>query len=291
MKFPFKKTLILTAASLMLAGCATESSPSPTARVDTVALQTILDNQPDDTKARFQFRNPNQTLEFFGIAPGMTVAEALPGSGWYSKILIPYLGSEGELIGVDYAMEMWSEFSFATPEFIESKASWPEEWTAEASEWVEGGAPVSATTFSGEGSPSGEVDAILFIRALHNFNRFEAEGKYMTKAVALAHDMLKPNGIVGVVQHRAPESASDEWANGSKGYLKQSRVIALFEAAGFEFVASSEINANPKDTPGEDDIVWRLPPSLSGARDNEVLKAERMAIGESDRMTLKFRKL
>ncbi len=287
---PLKTILTLSVASLLFVGCSDSGSSSPAAQFDSTALETVLTSQEDEAKARYKYRNPHDTLEFFGITPGMSVAEALPGGGWYSKILIPYLGKDGHLLGVDYAMEMWSEFSFATPEFIETKANWPEEWTANAREWVEGGAPVSAITFSGDGAPKAELDAILFIRALHNFNRFENEGGYMTDAVSLAHDMLKSGGIVGVVQHRAPESASDDWANGSKGYLKQSHVIRIFETAGFELVNSSEINANPKDVPGKDDIVWRLPPSLSGAKDDEALKAEREAIGESDRMTLKFRK-
>ena len=84
--------------------------------------------------------------------------------------------------------------------------------------------------------------------------------------------MLKDDGLVGVVQHRAPESASDEWADGNRGYLKQSAVIAMFEEAGFQLVASSEINANPKDKPGADDIVWRLPPSLRGSKDDPELR-------------------
>jgi len=284
-----KKGLVLSAASLILMACSSGSTSAP-AVVDKTALASAIESQPEKVQARYQYRHPSETLEFFGIAPGMKVAEALPGGGWYSKILIPYLGPEGELVGVDYAMDMWSEFSFATPEFIESKANWAEDWSAKANDWVDGGAPVSGLTFSGEGAPKGEMDAVLFIRALHNFNRFEADGGYMTSAVALSYDMLKPGGIVGVVQHRAPESASDDWADGSKGYLKQSTVIAKFEAAGFELVDTSEINANAKDVPGEGDIVWRLPPSLNGVGDDEALRAERLAIGESDRMTLKFRK-
>ena len=112
----------------------------------------------------------------------------------------------------------------------------------------------------------------------------------MTKALSKTHDLLKPGGIVGVVQHRAPETADDEWANGSAGYMKQSNVIAAFDAAGFDLVKKSGVNANPKDKPTSEDVVWRLPPSLSGVGDNETLKAERMAIGESSRMTLLFKK-
>lgn len=292
-----RKYLALTAAALVLAACSNggssdTASPVEVQAVDKAALATILAAQPEATQARYQYRNPAETLEFFGIAPGMKVAEALPGGGWYSKILIPYLGPEGQLIGVDYTADLWGEFNFATPEFIASKANWPAEWTEQAQGWVPtGGAKISAMTFDGVGAPEGELDAVLFIRALHNFNRFEASGGYMTQAAALAHKMLKPGGIVGVVQHRAPESATDAWADGSKGYVKQSAIIAKFEAAGFELIEASEINANPKDQPSGDDSVWRLPPSLNGVGDDEALRAERRAIGESDRMTLKFRKI
>jgi predicted methyltransferase len=108
--------------------------------------------------------------------------------------------------------------------------------------------------------------------------------------MAAIRGMLKADGLVGVVQHRAPESATDEWADGNNGYLKQSAVIDLFEKAGFELVASSEINANPRDKPGPEDDVWRLPPSLRTSKDNPELRDAMLAIGESDRMTLLFRK-
>ena len=130
------------------------------------------------------------------------------------------------------------------------------------------------------------------MRAMHNVSRFEDAGGYMTQAVSDAYRMLKPGGVVGVVQHRAPEGEPDEWAMGSNGYVKESRVIDAFEAGGFELLKTSEINANPKDVPRaeNDDAVWRLPPTLGTSRDNPDLKAEMEAIGESDRMTLVFRK-
>ena len=112
----------------------------------------------------------------------------------------------------------------------------------------------------------------------------------MTKALGDMMTLLKPGGHVGVVQHRAPEDSPDEWATGDNGYVKQSAIVAAFEAAGFELAASSEVNANPKDQPTSDDFVWRLPPTLATSREDEELKAEMEAIGESDRMTLLFRK-
>ena len=105
----------------------------------------------------------------------------------------------------------------------------------------------------------------------------------MSQALKDTFDVLKPGGIVGIVQHAAPSDADDAWANGSKGYLKQTFVIEQMQAAGFEYVAASDVNANPLDLPGADDVVWRLPPTT---RDNP----DTLAIGESDRMTLRFRK-
>ena len=134
------------------------------------------------------------------------------------------------------------------------------------------------------------ADAVVFIRALHNVARFENKGEYLTKALNDAFSVLKPGGILGVVQQKAPETMTDEWASGARGYLKQTFVIAKMQDAGFEFVASSDINHNPKDQPGAEDIVWRLPPSLSTSREDAKLKENMQAVGESSRMTLTFKK-
>jgi predicted methyltransferase len=301
-----RKLLTVTAAAFIFAACtsdgmATKSSSADAgsattykmAKVDTAKLAAVLATQSDEAKSRFDARNPAETLEFFGIAPGMAVGEALPGGGWYSKILAPYLGEDGQLVGIDYALETWTEFSFANEAFIENKKKWPTEFVEKSKEWSPVDGPkISATTFGDtSGAMNGQLDAVLYVRAMHNLSRFQAEGQYMTQALKMTHDVLKPGGVVGVVQHRAPADATDEWAIGSAGYLKQANVIAAFEAAGFEFVKSSEINANPKDMPSGDDVVWRLPPSLRGAGDDKALEAERAAIGESDRMTLLFKKI
>ncbi|GGX69574.1 methyltransferase [Litorimonas cladophorae] len=297
-----RRFLTATAAAFILAACSSgdtttkmsggEAQLAEITKRDTAKLAKVLAVQPEKTQARYVARHPAETLEFFGIAPGMAIGEALPGGGWYTKILVPYLGSEGKLVGIDYALEMYPEFSFANEAFMETKRNWPVEFVEKSAEWApEDGAEISATTFGDtSGAMDGQLDAVLFVRAMHNLSRFEDAGQYMTNALAMTHDVLKPGGIVGVVQHRAPASATDEWADGSAGYLKEANVIAAFKAAGFEFVKSSEINANPNDQPVGDDIVWRLPPSMNGVGDNEALKAERLAIGESDRMTLLFRK-
>ena len=125
----------------------------------------------------------------------------------------------------------------------------------------------------------GQADAVLFIRAMHHLFRFEEP--LVDTALSEVFDILAPGGVVGVVQHRAPEDADAEFANGNNGYVKQSDVVAAFEQAGFVLEETSEINANPKDP--ADSYVWRLPPSTTDNPDT-------LAIGESDRMTLRFRK-
>lgn len=255
------------------------------------SLDAILDAQPDNVKARYDARRPKETLEYFGIEPGMTVAEVLPGGGWYSKILLPYLGDEGHLIGIDYSVDMWSKFGgFANEEFLERRKSWASTWTEQAAGWDTGSeAEISAFAFgSMPQDMKGKADAVLMFRALHHLNRFE--GAYWDGAIADIKNVLKPGGVVGIVQHRAPEDSTDEWANGDRGYIKQSFVIAAFEEAGFELVGEpNELNANPKDEPGADDQVWRLPPTLGTSREDPELRAKMEAIGESDRMTLLFR--
>lgn len=310
------KYLMMGAAALVLAACSQETSTAPetdesaaTAETETTEaadeametgdemtasekLDAVLAAQSDEDKARYQYRHPKETLEFFGVEPGMTVVDTLPGNPWYSGILIDYLGPDGKVIGADYGAEMWTKFGDYSPP-PEEKANWAADWTADAESWRDDDGDAAVAAFAYGSVPeemAGTVDVVLQMRSLHHFNRLEDEGGYMTQALSDMMTLLKPGGVVGVVQHRAPEGNSDEWAEGDNGYLKQSQVIAAFENAGFELVDTSEINANPKDQPTEEDFVWRLPPTLATSAENEELRAQMTEIGESDRMTLKFRK-
>ena len=293
--------VLLSIASLSANASGSDNYTKPAVNLNSIVpaqlktasdLDSILSAQPEEVQQRYQYRNPKETLEFFQIEPGMKVMEVLPGRGWYTKILLPFLGAEGELVGVDYPQAMWPHFSFMTPERIEGKKTWVSTWTEEANTWRnDSDAKVSAFQFAEmPESISGTVDAALYIRALHNLNRHQDKDDYLGTALKETYAALKPGGLLGFVQHHAREDRQDEWADGNNGYLKQSFVIETMGKYGFEFVAQSDINANPKDQAKEGDNVWRLLPSLrSDNEDPEHLKALE-EIGESNRMTLLFKK-
>ena len=257
---------------------------------ETDTLNAVLASRSDEDKVRDDARQPLETLTFFQIKPGMTIAEALPGGGWYTRILANYLGQDGTLYGVNYPDSLWPMLSYASPEWIAERIAATQNFTAKVATFTDNG--ITAQGFTFDTVPSeveGTVDRVLLIRALHNLNRFQQKAGTRSQALAAIHAMLKKDGLVGVVQHRAPATASKEWADGNKGYLNEVAVIAMFAEAGFALVAQSEINANPIDQPSGEDSVWRLSPSLRGSNDDEQREVM-VAIGESDRMTLLFRK-
>lgn len=299
--------------SLLLMGCdqptppeepsapAEETTPEATAPASAEAepatdtsdrLDEVLSAQPSEAQERYEHRNPKETLEFFGIEPGMTVVEVLPGGGWYSQILVPYLGSEGRLIGANYARDLWPKFGMSNQDFLDSMETWVDDWPEQAREWQgDDGAEVDAFELGSlPESMEGQADAVLAIRALHNLARFEGEGGYLGAALSDLHRALKPGGIAGVVQHEARPDMPDDWASGANGYLKKQFVIDRMTEAGFELVEESDVNENPADQPSAEDVVWRLPPSYATSGEDPELRAEMEAIGESNRMTLKFRK-
>ena len=288
--------IVAVIACLALTGCqpepAADAETGSGSAVEAATLADILAAQPDAAKARYEYRHPQETIEFFGIEPGMTVVEALPGGAWYTRILLPWLGEGGRLIGADYSLDMYPYFGFATEEFLAEQAKWTTNFIAWGIDLAgENGASVAAFHFgSMPDRLAGTADVVFMVRALHNLARFEDEDGFLTEALGEAFAVLKPGGTLGIVQHHARDDMSDEFADGSRGYLKKDFVIAVVEKAGFEFVAESDINANPKDQPSEDDMVWRLPPTLGTSADNPELRAELEAIGESNRMTLRFRK-
>lgn len=146
----FSKLLVSISLLALVMGCNSadvDAAPDKQA-IDSARLAGILAAQPEETQARYQYRNPQATLEYFGVEPGMTVVEALPGGGWYSKVLLPYLGQDGELIGVNYPLDLWPNFPFGTEEFVARMATWSTDWPNGAQEWRgDDGAEVSAFVF------------------------------------------------------------------------------------------------------------------------------------------------
>lgn len=234
-----------------------------------------------DDAGRDSFRNPVGTLAFFGVRPDMKVGEYAPGGGWYSRVLGPYLAGDGELVGLFFdknAAGIPERYRAGSPA---SATKFPEQvagWTGKPEAKVSG---LSLDTVPDD--QKGTFDRILVIRMMHNLMRWNAADSEL----GTMRDLLKPDGLIGIVQHRAKANAPWSYANGEKGYLREADVIKLMELNGFELVGKSEINANPKDTADYENGVWTLPPTL-GLK--EVDKAKYEAIGESDRMTLLFRK-
>ena len=221
--------------------------------------------------ARDRYRHPVETLAFFGVEPGDTVVEIWPGGGWYSEIIAPYVIQGG---GTYYAAtpagrgtERFKAFIAAKPELYGKArvATFP---------MADGGTPV----------PPGTADVVVTFRNVHNWMGSEGDEPMAAEAFRQMYAMLKPGGTLGVAEHRLPEDA-DAAREKSSGYLKTSTVRRLAEQAGFRFVEASEINANPKDSADWPDGVWTLPPTLAK---KEVDRDKYLAIGESDRMTLKF---
>ena len=236
--------------------------------------QRVDDERRGDAMARDRFRRPAETLTFFGVEPDMTVVEVYPGGGYYTDILAPYLAEGGRYYAV--ANERPGNADGTRERFSDQDRY----------------GRVRVATLGGErglsGIPEGSADMVLTFRNVHNFTM----AGFGEQAFQGFYDALKPGGILGVVEHRLPEDADDAMMDTS-GYMKQSRVIELAEAAGFELAEASELNANPDDTADHPFGVWTLPPvSRTEGRDGSVpegFDAERYrAIGESDRMTLRF---
>ena len=228
----------------------------------------------DANKARDAYRHPAQTLAFLGVKPTMTVVEIWPSGGWYTEILAPYLKDGGQLYGaLGYSTDPAKTAKLAAT-FKAKFASVP------------GGDKVKLTAFGKDGytiAPAGTADAVLTFRNVHNWY---IDG-FAPQAFAAFNKALKPGGILGIEEHRLPENMPDA-AQKNSGYMKRSTVVKLATDAGFKLVGESNVNANPKDTHDYPKGVWTLPPNYAeGDKD----RAKYAAIGESDRMTLKFVKV
>ena len=230
-----------------------------------------------EDRARDQHRHPAETLAFFHVGPHMKVGEYSPGGGWYSRLLGHYLGGEGQLVGL-YNNPLIATADPARQQRLRDAAAG---FGAEVAGYT--GLPAdrfSGLTLDKAAEQKGTFDRILVIRAMHNIMR---AGIADTEIRAM-RELLKDDGLIGIVQHRARADAPWSYANGTRGYVKQQDIIDFMRLQGFELVASSEVNANPMDTADHPEGVWEMPPTLATKRDD--LKGK----GESDRMTLLFKK-
>jgi predicted methyltransferase len=258
----------LIAGSALLASCAPLRSE---VAVDQGALRlaAAAPTRTPANLARDPYRHPVETLAFFGVRPGDTVVEIWPGGGWYSEILAPYLAQGGgTYIGTAPERSLTGLRKLVATQ----PATYAAVRTANFPILAAGGTPVAP----------GSADVVLTFRNVHNW--MMGKEPFGARAFAQMYAMLKPGGTLGVVEHRLPENASPEREKAS-GYVKVSTVRRLAEGAGFRLVAMSEINANPLDNTDYPEGVWTLPPTYRlGDKD----RAKYAAIGESDRMTLKF---
>lgn len=227
--------------------------------------------------SRDQYRHPLETMKFFGIKPTSNVFEVGPGAGWWTELLAVLLAAKGKLaIATTDAASEDPNMQYGARAVKLMLETAPALYGK-----VETVMNTSSTSFEMGGPDSRDV--ILLMRMAHNFVR---AGK-LDAFLAAAHGTLKPKGILAIEQHRAPADA-DPAESAKKGYVPEAWLIAQVEAAGFKLVAKSEVNANPKDTKDYAQGVWTLPPVLA---EGEKDKAKYEAIGESDRMTLKFQKV
>lgn len=258
--------------------CATYGGAAWAQGADSLIDQAMAGNhRAEANKVRDKYRHPKETLLFFGLKPDMTVVEVWPSAGWWTEILAPVLMEKGAYYAAWYATAVKD-----APQFMKDREKGFDAMLAGRPELY--GKVIKTALFAPEFvdiAPKGSADMVLTFRNVHNWAKAgNAEAMFRT-----FYDVLKPGGILGVKDHRAKAGTTFQRQIDS-GYMTEAYVIETAEEAGFKLVNKSEINANPKDNADYTGGVWTLPPNLRNVA--EADKPKYLAIGESDRMTLKF---
>ena len=296
-----RRTLLASAGavavSAALAGCGREKAPAEVKEIPDAA--PTADGPPEGTlewaaagpwrasdRVRDKFRHPVQTLKFFGLEPDMSVLELWPGAGYYTEIVAPFLArNRGRYTAAQFAVGDGTDQAMA-----QTVARYKEHFGKDRT--LYGDIRFSEFPPSAE-RPTAPADSVDLVLAMNNFHSWMAAG-LAEIALREAFAALKPGGVLGVEQHREPIGDTQDPA-ATSGYVQEAYIKQLAAEAGFAFTASSEINANPKDTRDHPFGVWTLPPTRLSAPRGEPTNpdfnhAKYDLIGESDRMTLKFRK-
>ncbi|WP_310535064.1 methyltransferase [Novosphingobium sp.] len=272
----------VAAISLPAANAIAQPAPAQAKAMKAELAAAVASPLREKDRARDQYRRPAETLTFFQVAPDMKVGEYAPGGEWYSRMLGLYLGGKGKLVGL-YFDPTSGPFNEKSQAGIRAGAvKYPADVAAASGLPAERFAAMTLEKLPD--SEKGSFDRILVMRMMHNLMRWNIADR----EIKAMRDLLKPDGMIGIEQHRARPDAPFSYADGSKGYLREADVIKFMEVNGFSFVGKSEANANRRDPANWPGGVWTLPPMLDGAK--EADKARLQAIGESDRMTLLFRK-
>jgi predicted methyltransferase len=231
------------------------------------------EHRSEENKARDEYRHPQETLTFFGISPTMTVMEISPGGGWYTEVLAPLMAENGALIAAHSSPNGGSYARRSLGGFLKKLGENGEVFEAVEVATLQPPSAVSP-------APAASVDLVLAFRNVHSWLRAD-QAEMMFATIA---ESLKPGGILGIVQHRGGADLTLDQMK-KTAYVSEEKVIELAELAGLELDARSEINANPKDTKDHPRGVWTLPPTLAAGDEG---RDRYLAIGESDRMTLRF---
>ena len=274
----------VAAASLALTALLAVASPAAALDPATEAAVDAAingDHRPAEDKARDVYRKPKQVLDFLGFRSDMTVVEIWPGGGWYTRILAPALKERGTFYAAQYSVNPrygYQRRYFGN--FLTMLGDKPDLYRQVVVTHL-------SLPYQLEIAPHGSADMVVTFRNVHNWvARGYDSGRFADVAFTAVYDALKPGGIFGIVDHRWPDPATEDPEH-RNGYLSKELTMALAESAGFEFVAESDILANPRDTHEHPQGVWTLPPTLAlGDKDRDKY----VAIGESDRFLLKFRK-